>query len=138
MVDNPAWATDLLYGDHFVFGSSGLGAPGGYPYVQVPAANVFGIPFGLLQALVDGAKMVLVRVSDDKAHQFVSTIGDVGWIRHHHIDLGMCRAAKADTAVHRQPFAVAAVQVEVHADLACPAQRQEGEITVRNIHIVLL
>jgi amidase len=30
-----------------VFGSSGLGAPGGYPYVQVPAANVFGIPFGL-------------------------------------------------------------------------------------------
>ena len=45
--DNPAWSTDLLYGDHFVFGSSGLGAPGGYPYVQVPAAQVFGIPFGL-------------------------------------------------------------------------------------------
>src|SRR5580704_14284477 len=45
--DNPAWSTDLLYGDHFVFGSSGLGAPGGYPYVQVPAASVFGIPFGL-------------------------------------------------------------------------------------------
>jgi len=45
--DNPAWSTDLLYGDHFVFGSSGLGAPGGYPYVQVPAANVFGIPFGI-------------------------------------------------------------------------------------------
>jgi amidase len=45
--DNPAWSTDLLYGDHFVFGSSGLGAPGGYPYVQVPAANVFGIPLGL-------------------------------------------------------------------------------------------
>jgi len=45
--DNPAWSTDLLYGDHFVFGSSGLGAPGGYPYVQVPAADVFGIPLGL-------------------------------------------------------------------------------------------
>jgi amidase len=45
--DNPAWSTDLLYGDHFVFGSSGLGAPGGYPYVQMPAANVFGIPLGL-------------------------------------------------------------------------------------------
>jgi amidase len=45
--DNPAWSTDLLYGDHFVFGSSSLGAPGGYPYVQVPAADVFGIPFGL-------------------------------------------------------------------------------------------
>jgi len=45
--DNPAWSTDLLYGDHFVFGSSSLGAPGGYPYVQVPAANVFGIPLGI-------------------------------------------------------------------------------------------
>src|SRR3569833_2232004 len=45
--DNPAWSTDLLYGDHFVFGSSGLGAPGGYPYVQVPASQVFGIPFGI-------------------------------------------------------------------------------------------
>ncbi|HXZ60528.1 MAG TPA: amidase [Steroidobacteraceae bacterium] len=45
--DNPAWSTDLLYGDHFVFGSSGLGAPGGYPYIQVPATDVFGIPLGL-------------------------------------------------------------------------------------------
>ncbi|HEV2228184.1 MAG TPA: amidase [Steroidobacteraceae bacterium] len=45
--DNPAWSTDLLYGDHFVFGSSGLSAPGGYPYVQVPAADVFGIPLGI-------------------------------------------------------------------------------------------
>ena len=26
--DNPAWSTDLLYGDHFVYGSSSLGAPG--------------------------------------------------------------------------------------------------------------
>ncbi len=45
--DGPAWSTDLLYGDHFVFGSSGLGAAGGYPYVQVPATNVFGIPMGI-------------------------------------------------------------------------------------------
>ena len=45
--DNPAWSTDLLYGDHFVFGSSSLGASGGYPYVQVPATNVYGIPMGI-------------------------------------------------------------------------------------------
>ena len=45
--DGPAWSTDLLYGDHFVFGSSGLGAPGGYPYVQVPATDVYGIPMGI-------------------------------------------------------------------------------------------
>jgi amidase len=45
--DNPAWSTDLVYGDHFVYGSSSLGAAGGYPYVQVPAANVYGIPLGI-------------------------------------------------------------------------------------------
>ena len=45
--DNPAWATDLLYGDHFVFGSSGLAAPEGYPIVQVPAGMVFEIPLGI-------------------------------------------------------------------------------------------
>jgi amidase len=45
--DNPAWATDLIYGDHFIFGSSGLAAPQGYPIVQVPAAMVFGTPMGI-------------------------------------------------------------------------------------------
>jgi amidase len=45
--DNPAWATDLLYGDHFIFGTSGLAAPEGYPIVQVPAGIVFGVPLGI-------------------------------------------------------------------------------------------
>jgi amidase len=45
--DNPAWATDLLFGDHFIFGTSGLAAPEGYPIVQVPAGTVFGIPMGV-------------------------------------------------------------------------------------------
>ena len=45
--DNPAWATDLLYGDHFIFGTSGLAAPPGYPIVQVPAGIVFGVPLGM-------------------------------------------------------------------------------------------
>jgi amidase len=45
--DNPAWATDLLYGDHFIFGTSGLAAGPGYPIVQVPAGVVFGIPLGM-------------------------------------------------------------------------------------------
>jgi amidase len=84
--DNPAWSTDLLYGDHFVFGSSGLGAPGGYPYVQVPAADVFGIPLGItffgtaftepqLIALASGFE----AVTQERAHnlpQFTPTIPD--------------------------------------------------------------
>ncbi len=45
--DNPAWATDLLYGDHFIFGTSGLAAAPGYPIVQVPAGVVFGLPLGI-------------------------------------------------------------------------------------------
>ena len=45
--DNPAWATDLIYGDHFIFGTSGLAAAPGYPIVQVPAGVVFGAPLGI-------------------------------------------------------------------------------------------
>ncbi|HYV73884.1 MAG TPA: hypothetical protein VFB24_06475, partial [Candidatus Binatia bacterium] len=45
--DNPAWATDLIFGDHFVFGTSGLAAPEGYPIIQVPASMVFGAPMGI-------------------------------------------------------------------------------------------
>ncbi|HEX6636823.1 MAG TPA: amidase [Steroidobacteraceae bacterium] len=45
--DNPAWATDLIYGDDFVFGSSGLAAGAGYPIVQVPATMVHGLPMGI-------------------------------------------------------------------------------------------
>jgi amidase len=45
--DNPAWATDLLYGDHFIYGTSGLAAPEGYPVIQVPAGMAFGAPMGV-------------------------------------------------------------------------------------------
>ncbi len=45
--DNPAWATDLIYGDHFIFGTSSLAAGPGYPIVQVPAGMVFGVPLGI-------------------------------------------------------------------------------------------
>jgi amidase len=45
--DNPAWSTDLVYGDHFIFGTSGLAAGPGYPIVQVPAGEVFGVPLGI-------------------------------------------------------------------------------------------
>jgi amidase len=45
--DNPPWATDLIFGDHFIYGTSGLAAPEGYPIVQVPAGIVFGAPMGI-------------------------------------------------------------------------------------------
>jgi len=45
--DNPAWPTDLLYGDHFIYGTSSLAAAEGYPIVQVPAGMAFGVPLGV-------------------------------------------------------------------------------------------
>src|SRR5258707_1466548 len=45
--DNPAWSTDLVFGDHFIFGTSSLAAGPGYPIVQVPAGEVFGVPLGI-------------------------------------------------------------------------------------------
>ncbi len=45
--DNPAWATDLLFGDHFIYGTSSMAAGAGYPIVQVPAGIVFGVPLGI-------------------------------------------------------------------------------------------
>ena len=45
--DNPAWATDLLYGDHFIYGTSSFAAAPGYPIIQVPAGEAFGAPMGI-------------------------------------------------------------------------------------------
>src|SRR5271165_1458425 len=45
--DNPAWPTDLLYGDHLIYGTSSLAAAEGYPIVQVPAGMAFGVPLGV-------------------------------------------------------------------------------------------
>jgi amidase len=43
----PAWPTDLVNGDHFLGASSGPAAIAGYPIVQVPAGNAFGLPVGI-------------------------------------------------------------------------------------------
>ena len=45
--DSPAWTTDLILGDHFLFASSGLAGPPGYPIIQVPAGEVLGMPVGV-------------------------------------------------------------------------------------------
>jgi amidase len=45
--DGPAWTTDLINADHFIFASSGLAAAAGYPIVQVPAGMVLGVPVGI-------------------------------------------------------------------------------------------
>jgi amidase len=61
--DNPAWATDLLYGDRFLFGSSGLAAGAGYPIIQVPAAMVFGVPLGISFMSTAFSEPTLIRLA---------------------------------------------------------------------------
>jgi amidase len=42
-----AWPTDLIFGDRFFFGTSNLAAIGGYPIINVPLGNLFGLPMGI-------------------------------------------------------------------------------------------
>jgi amidase len=43
----PAWPTDLVNGDHSGGGSSNAAAVAGYPNINVPAGNLWGLPVGL-------------------------------------------------------------------------------------------
>jgi amidase len=43
----PAWCTDLIDGDHFIFATSSLAAIGGYPIINVPMGDYFGLPVGI-------------------------------------------------------------------------------------------
>src|SRR6185436_20849480 len=45
--NSPAWPTDLVNGDAFLFGSSGFAAVAGYPLVTVTAGFAFGLPVGI-------------------------------------------------------------------------------------------
>ncbi|MGH2820366.1 MAG: amidase, partial [Actinomycetota bacterium] len=44
---SPPWTTDLINGDHFLFGSSTPAAVAGYPNITVPAGYSFGLPVGM-------------------------------------------------------------------------------------------
>ncbi len=44
---SPAWPSNQIDGDAFLFGTSGHAAVAGYPLVSVPAGYVFGLPVGM-------------------------------------------------------------------------------------------
>jgi amidase len=45
--DSPAFPTDLINSDHFIFGSSGPAAIVGYPVINVPMGFTLGVPVGI-------------------------------------------------------------------------------------------
>jgi amidase len=45
--DSPPWTTDLVNGDLFLGASSFPSAMAGYPIINVPSGNVFGLPLGI-------------------------------------------------------------------------------------------
>jgi amidase len=61
--NSPAWPTDLINGDAFLFGSSGFAAVAGYPLVSVTAGFVFGLPVGITFMASAWSEPTLIRVA---------------------------------------------------------------------------
>jgi amidase len=47
LTGGPAWLTDYVLGDHFIFGTSSPAAVAGWPSITVPAGYVSGLPVGV-------------------------------------------------------------------------------------------
>ncbi len=81
--DTPGWPTDLINGDHFVFGSSSAAAIVGYPIVVVPMGFSFGMPLGLSIMGTAFSEPTLIKIASGFEHatqarkqpQFLSTLG---------------------------------------------------------------
>ena len=79
----PAWLTDLVAGDHFGGGSSSFAAVAGYPNINVPAGEVFGLPVGISFFGRAWSEPVLIRIAYAyeqasklrKTPQFLPTLG---------------------------------------------------------------
>jgi amidase len=59
----PVWPTDLINGDRFEFGTSSLAAIVGYPIINVPMGNVFGLPLGISFIGTAFSEPTLIRIA---------------------------------------------------------------------------
>jgi amidase len=64
----PAWTTDVINGDHFEFATSGLAAIVGYPIINVPMGNVFGLPVGISFIGTAFSEPTLIKLSSGFEH----------------------------------------------------------------------
>jgi hypothetical protein len=72
--------------------------------------------------------MVLVGMGQDKAGQLVAPLLDETRVRHDQIDPGQPLVGEGDAQVDHEPGPVVPIEVQVHSNLAGPAERQEPEI----------
>ena len=66
--DTPAWPTDLINADHFIFGSSSAAAIVGYPIVVVPMGFSFGMPLGLSIMGTAFSEPTLIKIASGFEH----------------------------------------------------------------------
>ena len=83
---SPAWATDLVNGDHFTGASSTPAAVAGYPNINVPAGFSHNLPVGISffgraysePTLIKLAYAYEQATKHRRAPQFIPTLGDSG------------------------------------------------------------
>ena len=61
--NSPAWPTDLINGDAFLFGSSGFAAVAGYPLVTVTGGFTFDLPVGITFMASAWSEPMLIRIA---------------------------------------------------------------------------
>jgi amidase len=66
--DTPAWPTDLINADHFIFGSSSAAAIVGYPIIVVPMGFSFGMPLGLSIMGTAFSEPTLIKIASGFEH----------------------------------------------------------------------
>jgi amidase len=66
---SPAWTTDLINGDHFVpEGSTSPAAIAGYPAINVPMGNSFGLPVGITFTGTAFSEPTLIKLASGFEH----------------------------------------------------------------------
>ena len=76
----------------------------------------------------NGADMVLVPVGQDNAGEAVPLAFDELEVRKNEIDARVIGVGESEAEVDHQPFALRAVEIDVHADLARSAERAEQQL----------
>ena len=76
--------------------------------------------------------MVLVGMGEDDARQALALALDEGGVGGNDVDPRHGVVAEGNAEIDDNPFPLAAVEVEVHADFARPAERQEQQLLARH------